>query len=91
MELLASVHWVAVHEHGVHSLSDAVAAVHGWNDRKRTLMTTQHIASAWHRLEQEGWLTRSCDEPLPGPIAVRQLAQVITGANTRVSKEAETR
>lgn len=57
MELLASVHWVAVHEHGVHSLADAVAAVHGWNDRNRTLMTPQHIASAWHRLEQEGWLT----------------------------------
>ena len=57
MELLASVHWVAVHEHGVHSLGDAVAAVHGWNDRKKTLMTPQHIASAWHRLEQEGWLT----------------------------------
>ena len=57
MELLASVHWVAVHEPGVHSLADAVAAVHGWNVRKRTLMTPQHIASAWHRLEQEGWLT----------------------------------
>ena len=57
MELLASVHWVAVHEHGVHSLGAAVAAVHGWNDRKRMLMTPQHIASAWHRLEQEGWLT----------------------------------
>ena len=59
MELLASVHWVAVHEHGVHSLGDAVAAVHAWNDRKKTLMTPQHIASAWHRLEQEGWLTGS--------------------------------
>jgi len=46
-----------VHEHGVHSLGDAVSAVHGWNDRKKTLMTPQHIASAWHRLEQEGWLT----------------------------------
>ena len=57
MELLASVHWVAVHELGVHSLADAVAAVHGWNDRKKTLMTPQHIASAWYRLEQEGWLT----------------------------------
>lgn len=57
MELLASVHWVVVHEPDVHSLADAVAAVHGWNVRKRTLMTSQHIASAWHRLEQEGWLT----------------------------------
>jgi O-acetyl-ADP-ribose deacetylase (regulator of RNase III) len=59
MELLASVHWVAVHEHGVHSLGDAVAAVHSWNDRKKTLMTPQHIASAWHRLQQEGWLTQN--------------------------------
>ena len=57
MELLASVHWVAIHETGVRSLADAVTAVHAWNDRKRHLMKAEHIASAWKRLGDEGWLT----------------------------------
>lgn len=56
MELLASVHWVATHEADVRSLGDAVAAVHAWNDRKRHLMKPEHIASAWKRLGDEGWL-----------------------------------
>jgi O-acetyl-ADP-ribose deacetylase (regulator of RNase III) len=56
MELLASVHWVAAHEADVRSLDDAVAAVHAWNDRKRHLMKPEHIASAWKRLGDEGWL-----------------------------------
>jgi hypothetical protein len=56
MELLASVHWVATHEADVRSLGDAVAAVHAWNDRKRYLMKPEHIASAWKRLGDEGWL-----------------------------------
>lgn len=56
MELLASVHWVAAHEADVRSLGDAVAAVHAWNDRKRHLMKPEHIASAWKRLGDEGWL-----------------------------------
>ena len=56
MELLASVHWVATHEPGVRTLDEAIAAVHRWNDRKKMLMKPEHIASAWHRLEDEGWL-----------------------------------
>ncbi len=56
MELLASVHWVATYEADVRSLGDAVAAVHAWNDRKRHLMKPEHIASAWKRLGDEGWL-----------------------------------
>lgn len=59
MELLASVHWVATHESAVRSLDDAVAAVHEWNDRKKALMKPEHIASAWHRLQAEGWLAES--------------------------------
>lgn len=59
MELLASVHWVATHEANVRSLSDAVTAVHAWNDRKRHLMRPEHIASAWRRLTDEGWLVAS--------------------------------
>lgn len=56
MELLASVRWVATHETGVRSLDDAVTAVHAWNDRTRHLMRPEHIASAWKRLGDEGWL-----------------------------------
>ena len=56
MELLASVHWVATHEPSVRTLDEAIAAVHSWNDRKKILMRPEHIASAWHRLEDEGWL-----------------------------------
>jgi O-acetyl-ADP-ribose deacetylase (regulator of RNase III) len=57
MELLASVHWVA-HEiadskDDVHGL---VAAVNGWNDRKRRTMKPEHIEIAWKRLQAEGWL-----------------------------------
>ena len=58
MELLASVHWVAAHEPDVRTLDEAIAAVHGWNDRKKMLMRPEHIASAWHRLEDEGWLAQ---------------------------------
>ncbi|MBN8487935.1 MAG: macro domain-containing protein [Burkholderiales bacterium] len=56
MELLASVHWVATREPGVDSVDSAVAAVHGWNDRKRQLMKPEHISKAWERLATQGWL-----------------------------------
>jgi O-acetyl-ADP-ribose deacetylase (regulator of RNase III) len=56
MELLASVHWVA-REIGQLDDSDAlVAAIHGWNDRKRKIMKREHIEVAWQRLKTEGWL-----------------------------------
>lgn len=63
MELLASAHWVAAHEAAVRSLGDAVAAVHAWNDRKRHLMKPEHIASAWKRLGDEGWLVAEQQAP----------------------------
>jgi O-acetyl-ADP-ribose deacetylase (regulator of RNase III) len=56
MELLASVHWVATRELGVHTLDDAVVAVHRWSERKKLLMRPEHIAAAWNRLKSEGWL-----------------------------------
>lgn len=56
MELLASVHWVATHERDVRSREDALKAVHAWNDRKRQLMKPQHVAAAWQRLSEDGWL-----------------------------------
>jgi hypothetical protein len=55
MELLATVHWVAQHE-GAKTQQEALAAVRAWNDRKKTLMAPEHVAAAWQRLEQTGWL-----------------------------------
>lgn len=55
MELLATVHWVARHE-GATTQQEVLAAVRAWNDRKKTLMAPEHIAAAWQRLEQAGWL-----------------------------------
>jgi len=55
MELLATVHWVARHE-GAATQEQALAAVRAWNDRKKTLMAPEHIAAAWYRLEQSGWI-----------------------------------
>lgn len=55
MELLATVHWVAKHE-GATTQQQALAAVRAWNDRKKALMAPEHVAAAWTRLEQSGWL-----------------------------------
>jgi O-acetyl-ADP-ribose deacetylase (regulator of RNase III) len=56
MELLSSVHWVAAHEPAIRSLDDAIRAIGAWNERKRILMKPEHVASAWQRLEEQGWL-----------------------------------
>ena len=55
MELLATVHWVARQE-GASTRGQALEAVHAWNDRKKALMAPEHVAAAWNRLEQAGWL-----------------------------------
>lgn len=58
MELLASVHWVAVHqEPRARNASEAVEKVHAWNDRKARIFQTDHIEIAWERLNQSGFLT----------------------------------
>ncbi len=57
MELLASVHWLALH--GEPPAVDAEAAIQGmasWNDRKRRMFQPEHIRVAWDRLDAEGWL-----------------------------------
>ncbi|MCD0422899.1 hypothetical protein LOC51_37305 [Rubrivivax sp. JA1024] len=64
MELLASVHWVATREEGVTSPDDALAAVQAWNDRKRRLMKREHVAAAWQRLQDEGWLKPLAEGPM---------------------------
>jgi len=65
MELLASVHWVAMHEDNVRSAEAALSAVHAWNPRKKTLIAASHVSAAWKRLEGEGWLPRGDATPPP--------------------------
>ena len=53
MELLASVHWVSVHdEQPAQDIPTAVAKVHAWNERKARMFQPAHIEIAWRRLEQ---------------------------------------
>jgi O-acetyl-ADP-ribose deacetylase (regulator of RNase III) len=57
MELLSSVHWVACHgDQPAKDEASAVAAIHAWNDRKRTMFHPAHIAVAWRRLAEARWL-----------------------------------
>lgn len=55
MELLASVHWVLT-RHGSNELDEAVAGVHAWTERKRSIMKPAHIRAAWQRLYEQGWV-----------------------------------
>lgn len=57
MELLATVHWVATREGRGNTSEDAVAAVHEWNARKRHVLQQPHIALAWERLKEGGWIS----------------------------------
>lgn len=54
MELLATVHWVAVHD-AARTVDEAVDAVYQWNDRKRVFEPRQ-IQLAWDVLDAGGWL-----------------------------------
>lgn len=57
MELLATVHWVAVRaERPASSVGEAVEAVHSWNDRKRKMFQVPHISLAYSRLAQQEWI-----------------------------------
>ena len=58
MELLASVHWVAMHEDGEarRSPERAVRAVQAWTDRKARLMKPAQITAAWNRLREHDWI-----------------------------------
>lgn len=57
MELLATVHWVAEHEHAVNSPGAALQAIGNWNLRKKRLMQAEHVDSAWERLKNAGWFS----------------------------------
>jgi O-acetyl-ADP-ribose deacetylase (regulator of RNase III) len=55
MELLATVHWVGLHQGDVKAVDDAVKAVHAWNERKRAILGKDHIEMAWNRLSDQNW------------------------------------
>lgn len=57
MELLATVHWVAVHRAPRSKNSnEATTAVHGWNERKKAMFRSEHIATAFSRLSDKEWI-----------------------------------
>lgn len=55
LELLATVHWIRQQEKAA-DVSDAVAKVYRWNDRKRMFKEPQ-VRLAWELLNQKGWLS----------------------------------
>jgi O-acetyl-ADP-ribose deacetylase (regulator of RNase III) len=55
LELLATTHWVATRDRAT-DRSRAAELVRDWSDRKGRLFTDDHVAVAWERLEDEGWL-----------------------------------
>ncbi|MBN2002052.1 MAG: macro domain-containing protein [Anaerolineae bacterium] len=58
MELLASVHWVAVHGQApVQDVDKAIEAIHRWSDRKRQMFKPKHIRITWEHLCEQNWLT----------------------------------
>lgn len=55
VELLSTVHWVIKNE-GASNSNEAHQAIQQWNDRKKELMTLQHVDAAWNRLQHNGWI-----------------------------------
>jgi hypothetical protein len=55
LELLATIHWVATRE-AADSPERAAELVREWSNRKGRLFTDDHVAIAWTRLQDEGWL-----------------------------------
>ena len=58
MELLSSVHWVAVRDPDVTNAEGAVRSVHAWNERKRRMFSAAHVGVAWEQLVAQGWVAR---------------------------------
>jgi len=58
MELLSSVHWIAVHDRPpVESEDTAIDRIHEWSPRKRRMFQENHIRIAWQRLGEKDFLT----------------------------------
>jgi O-acetyl-ADP-ribose deacetylase (regulator of RNase III) len=58
LELLATVHWVATNEDASAAEDAGTAArlVGEWSRRKKRMFGPNHVAAAWDRLRDEGWL-----------------------------------
>ena len=57
LELLSSVHWLAVHASPPATDQDgAVSGIAAWNERKQRMFRAEHICLAWDRLVTEKWL-----------------------------------
>lgn len=62
LELLATVHWAAQRADDGNRrpasllLAEVEEVVVAWNRRKGRLFTPQHMAKAYERLRQQGWL-----------------------------------
>jgi O-acetyl-ADP-ribose deacetylase (regulator of RNase III) len=57
MELLASVHWLAVHsEPAATDPDDAIYQMQQWSPRKNKLFRPDHIRTAFNRLMEQSWL-----------------------------------
>jgi len=57
MELLSSVHWVAVHGTPRPSnVEETTNALHRWNERKRKMFRPEHVRVAWAKLDEQGWV-----------------------------------
>ncbi|WP_344078566.1 type II toxin-antitoxin system antitoxin DNA ADP-ribosyl glycohydrolase DarG [Luedemannella helvata] len=58
MELLSTVHWVATHnDPAASSAASAAELVQAWSRRKERMFTSEHVATAWDALRQQGWVT----------------------------------
>lgn len=55
LELLASVHWAAVH-HAADTPADAVRVIREWTSRKAGLFGPHHVGVAWKALASGDWL-----------------------------------
>lgn len=63
LELLSSLHWVALHKKKmVSSPDEAVLAVHEWSERKRKMFKPEHIHVAWNRLVEQEWILQIGDK-----------------------------
>lgn len=57
MELLASVHWLAVHHEPKATEQDAaIELLYAWTVRKRNMFRAEHVRIAWERLQKMNFL-----------------------------------